>query len=47
MRERDYVDEETFLEYEELNSVRAAKRMRSTNYQMSGTLDVKNIFEWS
>lgn len=36
------MDEETFSEYKELKSVRAAKRMR----WMDG-LDVKNSFEWS
>lgn len=37
MRERDYMDEETFLEYKELKSVRAETRMG----WMDG-LDVKN-----
>lgn len=40
MREWDYMDEETFLEYKELKSVSAVKRMR----WMDG-LDVKNSFE--
>lgn len=36
------MDEETFLEYKELKSVRAGKRMR----WMDG-LDVKSSFKWS
>lgn len=36
------MDEEAFLEYKELKSVSAVKRMR----WMDG-LDVKNSFEWS
>lgn len=43
MREWDYMDEETFLEYKELKSVRAGKRMMRW---MDG-LDVKSSFEWS
>lgn len=38
MREWDYMDEETFLEYKELKSVSAVKRMR----WMDG-LDVKTV----